>query len=185
MDLSWPWMLRVVALEHKYQRNVKDKCFSLPVVAKDDLPAALVVEALALSRPHKVAHNLDIPALAQQLVQQRPDDGLHAAAENHNRHVVVLRPVVKVPEAGVELDVLQQNVDTLVQGRGDAIEHLAERVAEVDAAEERVGVALLALLGAVAQVVGHVIVGVGGGDGAVEVGEEDELGVGGHGRRVV
>lgn len=146
---------------------------------KDNLPAALVVDALAGAGAHVVAHDLEIIGLGgpQQVGEQGADDGLHAAAEDDDGDVVGLGPEVELAEARVELDVLQQEVDALVVGRRDAVHHLLEGGAEVAAAVEDVLVALLAQGGAEADGVGQVVVAVLEGHGAVPVGEEDVLGV--------
>lgn len=49
-------------------------------------------------------------------------------------------------------------------------------------AKQDILVALAALFDAVAQSIRHEVIGIGGGDGAVEIGEEDELRVGGERR---
>lgn len=146
---------------------------------EDNLPPALLIDALALPRRNIVAHNLQgiRILLAQEVPQQGADDGGHAAAQHHNGHVVLACPLEEGLEARVEGDVLAQNVDALVEGRLDTVEHLLKRVAEGAAAVEHVLVTLLAQGSAVAEVVRHVIIAVLVGDGAVEVGEEDELGV--------
>lgn len=155
------------------------------VVVKDNLPAAGLVDAAALGAGRDVvADNLHVPARAEHLVEQGADDGLHAAAEDDDGDVVRLRPAVKVLEARVELDVGEEQPQALVKGRLHAVEHAVEHVAKVGAAGEHLAVVGLALGRAAAQVVNHVVVGVGRGDCAVKVGEEDELGVGGQRRRV-
>lgn len=146
-----------------------------------DGPATLLVEILALSACNVVADNLDIPARAQQNVQESSDDGLHATAQNDNGNIVLARPVVELGEAGVEHNVLLENFEALVKGGVDAVEHFLKGVAEVHMAEQDPLVGFDALRLAESQVVGHEVIGVGGGHGAVEICEKYELGVGGQG----
>ena len=156
------------------------------LIVELDLPTALLVDALAFPGRDIVAHDLNLPgAGTEQGVEQGADDGLHAAAQDDDGDVVLAGPGVELLEARVELDILLEDVHALVEGRVDGVHHLLEGVAEVHAAVEDVLVSLDALLAAVAEVVGDVVIRVGGGDGAVEVSEEDVLGVGGQGRGVV
>lgn len=147
-------------------------------------PALLIQTLLPLPNNHLVANNLQTIRLLfpQEMRQQRPDHGLHAARQDNNRHVVLLGPVEELLEARVQVDVLQQRLNALVKGRRDAVQHFLETVAEVAVAEQNVLVALLAQHGTEAKVVGHEVIAVLLRDGAVEVGEEDELGVRGQGR---
>ena len=148
-------------------------------------PTALLIDALALPRGDIVADNLQVLhlLLAEQMAQQRPNDGLHTAAEDHNGDIVCAGPRVEGLEAGIEDNVLEEQADALVVRGLDALHHLEERVAEVAPSEQHVGVALLAQLDSEAQVIRHEVVAVLDCDRPVEIGEEDELGVRGQRRQ--
>lgn len=162
----------------------KTRSSNKPVIMESNHPPSLLIQTLlALPNNNLVANNLQTIRLlfTQKVSQQRPDHGLHATAQDNDRHVVLLGPVEELLEAGIQGDVLQQSLDALVKGRADAVQHLLEAVAEVAVAEQHVLVPLLAQRRAEPQVVSHEVVAVLLRDGAVEVGEEDEFGVGGHG----
>lgn len=146
---------------------------------EDDFPTPLVVEALPWAGSHVVAHNLEVIGLglAEQVLEQGADDGLHAATEDDNGDIVGLGPQVELLETRVELDVLEQDVDALVVGSADAVHHFLERVAELADTVQYVLVALFPQGGTEADVVGQVVIAVLEGHGAVPVGEEDVLGV--------
>lgn len=149
-----------------------------PVVMKFDLPATLLVDGLALSGKHVVAHNLDVPGtVAQQLVQQGLNDRPHAAAQYDYGDVVITCPGVELLETRVQLDVCGQDVDAIVVWSRDTVHHLLEGVSEMHTPVQNILVPLDALLYAISQIVGHKVVGVARGDGTVKVGEEDELGI--------
>lgn len=143
-----------------------------------DLPVTLLVDVLSLARANVVADNLDVPVGAEVGVEQGADDGLHATAKDDNGDVVLTSPVVELAEARVELDVLLEDLDALVKGELDAVQHLGEGVAEVHLAVKDVDIQLTAALNTKTVGVGEEVIGIGGGDGAVKVREEDELGVG-------
>lgn len=88
-------------------------------------------------------------------------------------------------EARVQCNLLEKNIGTLVEWSWDRVKHLLECRAE----GQRVGKDLLVepttSLNTHAEVVGQVVVGIGGGDGAIEIGEEDEFWVGGHGGEII
>jgi hypothetical protein len=140
-------------------------------------PATLVLQSLALACRDIVAHNLNVPARTKKSVQESSNDRLHTTTKDDDRNVVLLRPIVELLEARVELDVLEEDLDTLVEGSLDAVKHLNKAIAEVHLSKENVLVELTTALNTEAKVVGHVVIRIGGGDGAVEVGKEDELGV--------
>ena len=158
----------------------------LAVVVVGNVPAAVVVDGLAGAGLDVVADDLHVGdgVFADEVGEQGADDGLHAAAQHNDGDVVGAAPVEEVLELGVELYVGQQRAQALVKGRLHAVEHLLEGVAEGAAALQHVAVALLAQLGAEAEVVRHVVVAVLQRDGAVEIGEEDGLGVGLHSGQV-
>lgn len=169
-------------LARNFYRSLNPPFCSLPVIVELDSPSALLIDVLPLPRSHIIANNLNIPARSQQLIQQRPNNRCHAAAQNNNRHIILARPIVKLLKAWVQCNILQQNLNTLVKGGGDAVQHLLERVSEMHTAKQDILVTLAAFLDAVAQIIRHVVIGIGGGDGAIEISEEDELGVGGERR---
>ncbi|KFY23554.1 hypothetical protein V493_05806 [Pseudogymnoascus sp. VKM F-4281 (FW-2241)] len=149
---------------------------------EDNLPSLLLIDVLPRARSNLVTHNLHPAAiLTEQLIQQGADNRGHAAAEDDNGDIARLCPVVEGAEAGVELDVREQDGDALIEGCRDGIEHLLEGGAEGDLVGEDLAVEAEAGGLSEAEVVGHVVVGVARGDGPVEVGEEDVLGGGGHG----
>jgi len=155
------------------------------LVAEHNLPPLLLIDVLPRPRANLVADDLHPARVrAHQLVQQRANEGGHAPAQNDNRDVVRPGPVVEGPEAGVEVDLLEQDLGALVEGGGDGVEHGLEGVAEGDGVGEDLLVQREARGAPEPQIVRHVVVGVAAGDGAVEVGEEDEFGRGGHGREV-
>lgn len=156
------------------------------LVVVDDGPAAFLVDALVAGAEGDVVaddlHALDV-LLADEVGEQRADDGLHAAREHDDGHVVGAAPRVELGKLWVELYVGQQRGDALVKGHRDAVEHLLKGLAERLLVLEHVAVALAPQLHAVPQVVRHVVVGVLQRYGAVKVGEEDGLWVGGQGRQ--
>lgn len=143
----------------------------------------LIHAFLPLSYDNLVANNLQTIRLllTQEMGQQRSNHRLHATAQNNNGHVILFSPVEKLLETGIKRDVLQEGVDALVKGRADAVQHLLETVAEVATPKQHVLITPFAQGRAEAEVVGHEVIAVLLGDGAVEVGEEDEFGVGGQG----
>lgn len=150
------------------------------VVVENNLPPFLVVDVLARPGLHVIAHNLQLAGglLAQEVSQQPSDDRRHPAAQHDNGDVVCPRVRMELLESGVQLNVLQQQVDTLVVRRAYAVHHVLETVPEVTAAEEHVLVPLLAKIGAEADVVGHEVIAVLQSDCAVEICEKDVLGAG-------
>jgi hypothetical protein len=144
-----------------------------------NLPSILIVDALPGPRCNLVANNLQRLGLllAEHVGKQGADDGLHATTQDDNGHVVLLGPVKELFEARIEVDVLAEDVDALVQGGANAVEHLPEGIAEMATAMEHVLVALATQLRAKAQVVRHVVIAVLLSDGAVKIREEDELGI--------
>jgi hypothetical protein len=140
-------------------------------------PATLILQSLALACCDIVAHDLDIPTRTEKSVQESPNDRLHTTTEDDNRNIVLLRPIIELLEARVELDVFEEDVDTLVEGSFDTVKHLNKAIAEVHLSKENILVKLTTALNTETKVVGHVVIRIGGGDGAVKVGKEDELGV--------
>jgi hypothetical protein len=149
----------------------------MPVVVELNSPATLVLQSLTLACCDIVAHDLNVPPRTEKSVQESSNDRLHATTEDDNRNVVLLCPIVELLEAGVELDVLEEDLDALVEGSLDAVKHLDKAIAEMHLSKENVLVKLATALNTEAKVVGHVVIRIGGSDGAVEVGKEDELGV--------
>lgn len=137
-----------------------------------NLPASLIVDALSWPGLDVVAHNLEVVGLGltEQVLQQRADNRLHATAQHDDRYVVGLGPEVELLEVGVELDVLEQQVDALVVRQLDAVHHFLERVAELAEPVEHVLIALLAQGGAEADVVGHEVIAVLERHGSIPIG---------------
>lgn len=150
-----------------------------PVIVELDLPSALVGQVLAGPRCHVVADNLDVVDLIspQPAAQHPPDNRPHSAAKDDDGDVIFTSPGVKVFESGIEYDVLGQQLDALVIRRSHTVHHLLEAVPEVATPLEHVLVALHAQLMAESEVVRHEVIRVLLGDGAIVVGEEDDLGV--------
>jgi len=144
-----------------------------------NLPPILIVDALPGPRGNLVANNLQRVGLLlpEHVSKQGTDDGLHATTQDDNGHVVLLGPVEELSEARVEVDVLAEDVDALVKGGADAVEHLPKGITEMTTAMEYVLVALATQLRAKAQGVRHVVIAVLLSDGAIKVREEDELGI--------
>lgn len=125
-DLSWPKPLREVSKRNNVDQ--KTKAVS-PVIVVLDLPAALLVEGLAVTRDGLVADNVDLVAVrADELLKDTADDGRHAGGDNDGRDVVGQGPLEVLVEVGVEGDVLDQVIDTLREGAGDRVHHLAESI---------------------------------------------------------
>ena len=103
-----------------------------------------------------IGHDLDLAALflAQQMLQQRADDGDHPRRQHDDRDLVLERPVVEGGEARVERDFLTEDVDAFREGEAPAVDHFAEAVAEGDFVVEHVEVALAAFGVAEAVMVG-------------------------------
>jgi len=78
---------------------------------------------------------------------------------------------------GVKFNVLDQVLDTLREGLLHRVHHLSERIAEGDFAIQNVPVESLTNLLAEANGVCHVVIAVLQSDSAIEISEEDELGV--------
>ncbi|KAB8342797.1 hypothetical protein FH972_022395 [Carpinus fangiana] len=101
-----------------------------------------------------VGDDLDLLVVRpNEVLQQRLDDGHHAARDDDDGDVLLQRPLEEGLEAGVELDVLDERRDTLIVRCRDAVHHLLEGVTEVNAAFECGFVACHALLLAEAEVV--------------------------------
>lgn len=112
--------------------------------------------------------------------QQSPDNRHHPAAQHNHRDIVLSSPGIELLEMRIQLDVLHQQLYTLIIRRLDTVHHSLEGVAERHLVVQDVLVALLSQLLSVSDVVCEEVIGVAGGDCAVEVGEEDEFGVGFH-----
>lgn len=150
---------------------------------ENDLPSSLGVDVLSVSWSNGIGNDLDLLCLlADQVRKQSLDDWLHTAGQDDNRDVVLSGVHEEILEARVEGDVLDEVLDALVIRSGNAIHHLSELLSEAGAAIEDSLVAGLALLSSESDGVSHEIIAVGLGDGAVEVGKEDELWVRLHGR---
>jgi len=143
-------------------------------------PAIRLVDVLPRPRRNIVAHNLQRIGLLlpEKGGQQRPDDGLHAAAQNHDGDVVLTRPEKKLLEALIERDVLEQSLYALVEGGVDAVQHFLEGVSKVTASVENILELSEAIFLTIAKVVGDEVIAIFSGDGTVKICEEDELGVG-------
>jgi hypothetical protein len=152
------------------------------LVMEDNLPPLLLIDALPRTGTNVVAHNLHPAAiLIKQLIQQRADNRCHTPTQNNNWDIIRLRPIVERAKARIKLNSLEQDVGALIERRGHGIEHLLEGGAEGDLVGEDLAVEGEAGGLAESEVVGHVVVGVAGGDGPVEVGEEDVFGGRRHG----
>lgn len=109
---------------------LEDTLKDVPLVVVLDLPATLAVDILAVAGHHLVADDVKVVSglVAEELLEQRTNDGLHAGGQNDDRNIVVTGPVVELLEVWVQLHVLQKRRDTLVVGGLDASEHLTESV---------------------------------------------------------
>lgn len=124
-----------------------------------DLPTTLLIDVFSFPRSHIIAYDLNLlGSWANELLQQRMDDGLHAATQYDHGYVVLQTPLVEVGETRVELDVVEEDLFAFVERLRYAVEHLAEGVAEGDLVGEGVEVSLTALLVAEAEIVGHVVI---------------------------
>jgi len=142
---------------------------------EDNLPSSLGVDVLSISRRNVVADDLDIFCmLSDQMNQQSTNDRDHTTAQHNHRHIIFSRPFIELFEVGIQFDVLQQCLDTLVVGCFDRVHHSLERLPEGHSVVQHILVALLAEFLAIAQVVCEEIVRVSLRDCAVEIGEEDE-----------
>ena len=94
-----------------------------------DPPAAFLLFLLRGPILDLVAHNLDvIPFRADQMNQERADDGCHARREDNDRDTVFSRPLIEVVEVRVELDVVAKFLDALRKGCFDAFHHGPEGI---------------------------------------------------------
>lgn len=142
-----------------------------------NLPPVLLINALPRASPNLITHNLHPAAiLAQQLIQQGTNNRGHPSTQNDDGNIIRLSPIIKAAEARIKLNALKQDVNTLIERRGDGIEHLLEGGAEGDLVGEHLAVERETCGLPETEVVGHVVIGVAGGDGPVEVGEEDVFG---------
>lgn len=145
-------------------------------------PAHLVNIPALLSRCNLVTDNLHARRLffAHEIHQQCPDNRLHPPTEDNYRDVIISRVFKKRSEPFVQSNILDQSLDAGIKAgvQANRVEHLLEGVAKVPLEGEDVVVVRFTLVGAEAEVVGQEVVGVLLGYGAVEVGEEDELGGG-------
>lgn len=124
-----------------------------------DLPTTLLIDVLSFPRAYVVAYDFDLlGGWADQFLQQRVDDRLHAATQHDHGYIVLQAPFVEVSETGVELDVVEEDLFAFVERLSYAVEHFTERVAEGDLIGEGVEVSLTTLLVAEAKIVGHVII---------------------------
>lgn len=155
-----------------------------PLVTELHLPSILVVDGLSWTGSNIVGDDLHGGVLAHQLIQQRSDQWSHASREDDNWNIVLLCPVVEGLEARVQSNPLEKNIGALIEWRRDGVKHLLEGRAESEGVGQDLLVESSAGLNTHTEVVGQVVVGVGGGDGAIEIGEEDELWVGGHGGEI-
>lgn len=154
-----------------------------PLIMEHNLPAPFLIDALAIPRCNVVSNDLDIVCvLSYQVDQQRSNDRHHPATQDHDGYVVAPRPVIELLEIGIQLDILKEDLYTFIVGSLDRVHHLPESIPERGSAIKHILIALLPQLLSKAYVVGHEVVGVSLGDGAVEVAEEDELGGSLHGR---
>ena len=151
-----------------------------PVITENHLPSILIIDALSRSRTNIIRNNLHRCILPHEFVQQRSNQWCHTPREDNNRDIVLLRPVMEIPESGIQLNSVEKSLGALVERGRDGVQHLLKGRAEGDLVGEDVLVQAETGLTAHAEVVSQVVVGVGGGDGAVEVGEEDEFWGGRH-----
>lgn len=98
------------------------------------LPAALAVDILAIPRNYLVADNgeMALGLVAKELLEQRANDGAHAGGQNDDGNIVLLGPVIELLKVWVQLHVLLQDLDALVVGGLDTLEHEAEGVTNCD-----------------------------------------------------
>ena len=155
-----------------------------PFVTELHLPSILVVDTLSRAGSNIVGNDLHRGILTHQLVQQSSNQWSHASGEDDNWDILLLCPVVESLEAAVQSDLLKKHVGALVEWSWNRVQHLLKSRTESEGVGEDLLVKSSASLNTHAEVVGQVVVGVGGGDGAIEIGEEDELWVGGHGGEI-
>lgn len=111
--------------QYKLELRVMEDC--LPVIMKLDLPAALLVDRLARSSLNVIADDIQlVGVLSDEVLQNRPDDGLHARGHNDRGDLVFKGPFEILLEAGVEGDVLHEQVDAFVVWSGDRVHHFSE-----------------------------------------------------------
>ena len=163
--------------------RVKEERGDLRVVVELDLPSSLCVDIPSISTCHHVANDLDLLSLrTDQVVQERLDARRHAAAQHNNRDIVLSGVLKECLEARVQRDILNQISNALIEGARHTVHHLAELIAKGGLAVQNGPVTRLALLCSKSNRVRHEVVAVSLCDRTVEVREEDELGVGLHGR---
>jgi len=144
-------------------------------IVKDDLPAdSISVDVSAVSGSDEVADNPNI-MFSDEVLQQGFDDGFHSSAEYNDGNVVGSGIVVELLEVGVQLDMLDGTLQALVKGKIDRIQHFTEGVSEGHFTVQDSSVEFLSLFDPHTEVVGHEVIGITLGDGAIEVGEEDVL----------
>ena len=95
-----------------------------------DLPAALAVDVLAIPGNHFVADNgqMAFGLVTEELLEQSTDDWAHARGQDHDGDIVLLGPVVELFKVGVQFHVLFEDLDALVIGSVDTLQHDAEGV---------------------------------------------------------
>lgn len=106
----------------QYNPRLEGASKDIPLVVVLDLPATLAVDILTVAGHHLVADDVKVVAglVAEELLEQCTNDGLHAGGQDNDRNIVVTGPVVKLLEIWVQLHVLQKCSDALVVGGLDA-----------------------------------------------------------------
>lgn len=100
-----------------------------PIIMEVNLPSSLGVDILSVSTSNLVGNNLDVLGLvSEELHQESVDDRDHPGRQHHNRHVVVLGPVVKFGEVWIKCDSLAEELDTFAKGSVDTVKHLPEAI---------------------------------------------------------
>ena len=94
---------------------------------KLDVPPSFLLFGLRRAVDNLVAHDLDVLRFrAEELHEQRADDGRHARGQHNHGDVRRPRPCVELLEMWVELDVFAEEVDALGEGHRDAVDHFLE-----------------------------------------------------------
>lgn len=95
----------------------------MPGVMEDNLPRAVLVNL------DVVRDDLNlVGGGANELGQERTNDGLHSGRQDDNGDVFRQSPLVKRLEARVELDVIAEHLDAFWEGQLHAVEHVLEGI---------------------------------------------------------
>lgn len=99
------------------------------IIMELDVPASFLLFRLRRHVYDLVAYDLDVVGFRpDELYEESADDGRHAGGEDYDGDVGFARPFVEGGEVRVEFYVLGEELDTLREGRGDAVDHFLEGV---------------------------------------------------------